>query len=108
MGRVNHCWRDACAAALAESDPENVVGRLQYAITALERRYAEWGSDPGTPAELNAIRQAVFALERRMKKKIEMNSAGPPPTEGRISAETEPGVADALNNVRRLLVVLRS
>ena len=63
MGSVRDSWQEACAAALGESDPVRLVGRIESTITALERRYAEWGSDPGTPAELNTILKAISALE---------------------------------------------
>ena len=60
MGRVSHSWREPWASALAESDPSKVLGRIEYAIATIERRYAEWESDPGTPAELKAIQKAIF------------------------------------------------
>jgi hypothetical protein len=42
MGRVCHSWREACASALAESDPGKVPGRIESAINAMEGRYVEW------------------------------------------------------------------
>ena len=69
MGRVPHFWREAYELALRESDPSKVIGRIEYAIIALERRYSEWGTDPGTPAELTAIQECIFVLERLMKHK---------------------------------------
>jgi len=68
MGPVRHSWQEDCAAALGESDPVWLLGRIENRITALERRYSEWGSDPGTPAELNAIKEALSALERLMNE----------------------------------------
>jgi len=68
MRRVPHFWRVAYELALTESDPSKLAGRIEYAIYALERRYAEWGTDPGTPAELAAIQKCVSALQRLMKQ----------------------------------------
>jgi len=69
MGRVPHSWREAYASALRESDPSKLIGRIEYAITAIERRYSEWGTEPGTPAELTAIQTCISALVRLMKQK---------------------------------------
>ena len=68
MGRVPHSWREAYASALKESDPSRLIGRIEYAITAIEKRYSEWGTDPGTPAELTAIQTCISALMRLMKQ----------------------------------------
>ena len=78
MGPVRDSWQEACAAALGESDPVRLLGRILSTITALERRFAEWGSDPGTPAELNAMRKALSALESRMNETLtkEVESCG--------------------------------
>jgi hypothetical protein len=38
MGRVFHSWRQSCASALKESDPTNLLGRIECTITELERR----------------------------------------------------------------------
>lgn len=70
MGPVRDSWQEACAAALGESDPVRMLGRILSTITALERRFAEWGSDPGTPAELKAMRKALSALETRMNETL--------------------------------------
>jgi len=69
MRRVPHSWRKAYELALIESDPNKLIGRVEYALNALERRYSEWGTNPGTPAELTAIQQCISALERLMKQK---------------------------------------
>ena len=69
MGRVPHTWREAYASALRESDPSKLIGHIEYAITAIERRYSEWGTEPGTPAELTAIQTCISALVRLMKQK---------------------------------------
>jgi hypothetical protein len=69
MRRVPHSWREAYELALIESDPSKLIGRIEYALNVLERRYSEWGTDPGTPAELTAIRMCISALERLMKQK---------------------------------------
>jgi hypothetical protein len=70
MGPVRDCWQEACAAALAESDPVRLVGRIGSTITALERRYSEWGMDPATPAELTSILNALSALQRLMNETV--------------------------------------
>ena len=106
MGRARHCWQDACEAALAESDPSKVIGRAEYAIMALERRYAEWDSLPGTPAELNAIHEAILALESLMKEESARASIAKV-TDG-ISPAPEHRMADKLGQVRRLFRVPRS
>jgi hypothetical protein len=98
MGRVSHSWREPWASALAESDPSKLLGRIEYAIAALERRYAEWESNPGTPAELKAIQKAIFSLERLMKQDLGRHGAVPPGATWRISDATEPN--RATNSVR--------
>jgi len=57
-----YLWQAACDAALSESDPTQVIGRIYYALYTLERRYAGWGSNPGTSAELIAIQKSISAL----------------------------------------------
>jgi hypothetical protein len=69
MRRVPHSWREAYELALIESDPNKLIGRIEYALNALERRYSQWGTHPGTPAELAAIQKSISALERLMKQK---------------------------------------
>jgi hypothetical protein len=54
--------------ALIESDPVQVIERIEYAIYALERRHSGWGTDPGTPTELAAIQRCISALARLMKQ----------------------------------------
>ena len=68
MRRVPHSWREAYELALTEPDPSKLIGRIQYSLNVLERRYSEWGIDPGTPAELIAIRKCISALQRLMKQ----------------------------------------
>jgi len=85
MRRVRHSWREACAAALGESHPARVLGRIERTITALERRYAEWGSHPGTPAELKAIRKALSALEGLMNETLVGDGEAPRRDVGQIS-----------------------
>ena len=69
MRRVPHSWREAYELALIESDPNKLIGRIEYALNALERRYSQWGTHPGTPAELAAIQKSISALERLLKQK---------------------------------------
>jgi hypothetical protein len=70
MGRVRYSWRKTCASALKESDQARLLGCIECVITALEKRYAEWGSDPGSQAELIAIQNAICALECLMNKTL--------------------------------------
>ena len=69
MGRVPHSWREAYELALIESDPSRLLGRIEYAINALERRCSEWETDPGTPAEVMAIQKCISTLKRLVKQK---------------------------------------
>jgi hypothetical protein len=69
MGPVRHFWQADCAA-LGKSDPVWLLGRIESRIAALERRYSQWGSDPGTPAELRAIQSALSALQRLMNETL--------------------------------------
>jgi hypothetical protein len=108
MGHARHSWREACASALTEPDPKKVPSRLEYAISALERRYAEWESHPGTSAELSAIQKTVLALERLMKEKLGSSRALPPVGQRAFSDTTDHSVATELGHVRRLFLVLRS
>ena len=68
MRRVSHYWLEAYELALKEPDPGEVIGRIEYAIYALERRYSEWVTDPGTPAELASIQKCISALARLVKQ----------------------------------------
>jgi len=61
-------WREAYELALIESDPIKVIGRIEYAMYALERRYSGWGTAPGTPAELAAIQKCISSLARLLKQ----------------------------------------
>jgi len=63
-----HSWDEAYASALSESDPDKFIGRIEYAISTIERRYSEWGTHPGTAAELTALQKCIFALKRRIKQ----------------------------------------
>jgi hypothetical protein len=69
MGPVRHFWQADCAA-LGKYDPVWLLGRIESRIAALERRYSQWGSDPGTPAELRAIQNALSALQRLMNETL--------------------------------------
>ena len=107
MAHARLSWREACDSALQESDPKKLLGCIEYAITTLERRYAEWDTDPGTAAELNAIRKTILALERHIRKRLGYGADPPKATEGTSDA-TEHSVASGLGQVRRLFRVLRS
>jgi hypothetical protein len=108
MGRASHSWRELWASALAETDPSKLLGRIEYAIATIEKRYAEWESDPGTPAELKAIQNAICCLERLMKQELGRYGAVLPGATWRISDATEPDVANELGQVRRFFPVRRS
>ncbi len=109
MGRVRHSWREAFLSVLDESDPDKLPGRIENAITALERRYAEWGCDPGTPAELNTIQKALSALGRLMNEERVTCWDAPPLREAReISDATRHNLANELKHVQHLFVVLRT
>jgi len=69
MGRITHSWQEAYALAFRESDPDKLIGRIEYALIAIERRYSEWGTEPGTPAELRAIQKCISVLQRLIKQK---------------------------------------
>ena len=69
MGRIPHSWQEAYALAFRESDPDKLIGRIEYALIAIERRYSEWETYPGTPAELRAIQKCISALQRLVKEK---------------------------------------
>ena len=63
-----------------------MIGRIEYAIIAIERRYSQWGTDPGTTAELMAIQKCISALKRLMKEEQVRNHGALVPTSGGIDA----------------------
>ena len=68
MRGVPHSWREAYELALMESDPSRLLGRVEYALNALERRCSEWGTDPGAPAEGMAIQKCISTLKGMVKQ----------------------------------------
>lgn len=94
MRRVPHSWREAYELALVESDPNKVIGRIEYAMYTLERRYSEWGTDPGTPAELAAIRTCISALARLMKQNRLRKHGAVPSTSTKSSKGTKQDVSE--------------
>jgi hypothetical protein len=68
MRRVPHSWLEAYESALIESDPNKLIGRVEYALNMLERRCSDWGIDPGTAAELTAIQKCISALQRLLRR----------------------------------------
>jgi hypothetical protein len=68
MRRLPHSWREAYELALIESDPNRLLGRIEYALNTLERRCSEWVTDPGTPAEGVAIEKCISSLKRLVKQ----------------------------------------
>jgi hypothetical protein len=108
MGRIRHSWQKAFLSALDESDPDELPGRIEYAISTLERRYAEWGSDPGTSAELNAIQKALSALGRLMNEELAKYQDAPLREEQEISDATRRNLTSELGHIRHLFLVLGS
>jgi hypothetical protein len=58
---------------------------IEVTMTALQRRYAEWGSDPATPAELTSILNALSALQRLMNETLARYGEAPDTDRGEIS-----------------------
>ncbi len=109
MGRVPHSWQKAYELALKESDPSKFIGRIEYAIMALERRYSEWGSDPGTGAELTAIQKCISVLERKMKQELAGNQGAVPSTAPeRSSNATQRSTTKDQEQVTSLSLVVQS
>jgi len=71
MIRTLSAWREACAAALSESEERKLLPQVECAINALERRCAEWGDDPGSPEELKAILRSITEIEGVISKTFE-------------------------------------
>jgi len=55
MRGESYPWREVCASALRETNSKKLITRIEHAIAAIERRYAEWASNPGTPDELSPL-----------------------------------------------------
>ena len=105
---MGHSWQEACGAALTESDTTKLLSRIEDVITAFERRYAEWGIDPGTPAELNAIRKSLSNIERLIRDKLAPYGEAPL-KEGREPSDAiQRSLACELMHVRHMFLVLRS
>jgi hypothetical protein len=106
MARVRHSWREACALALKESDPTKLVGTIEYALTTLERRYAECEFAPLTPAERKAIRKTILALQQRLEEKLAAYPAVDPRVK-KVSKMPADVIARELAHARHLLYILR-
>jgi hypothetical protein len=106
MERARHSWREACALALKESDPKKLFGRIEYALTTLERRYAECEFAPLTPAERKAIRKMILALEQRLQEKLAAYPAVDPRVK-KLSSMPEDVIVRELAHARHLLYILR-
>ena len=109
MRRENYAWREVCALALRESDPKKLITRIEHAIAAIERRYAEWAGNPGTPDELRLIRQTISHLEGLLQEKLLTNRS----VDVRMSAaptadSAEKGIATEFDRHTKRLVFLRS
>jgi hypothetical protein len=110
MGCARYAWPEVCVSALRESDPKKLIACIDYAITAIERRHAEWESNPGTPDELRDIRKTISHLESLLKEKLLTNGAvdvrrsaakTSDPAEERIAAEFD-------GQIKQLPLSLRS
>jgi hypothetical protein len=107
MRRVGHSWREACALAIAESDPRKFIGRIDCAITALERRYAECESDPLTPTELTEIRKSLAALERVMQDKLREYASDHSRASENVSTVRREALLKELDHAKHVMRVLR-
>jgi len=104
---MGHSWQKACAAALTESDTTKLLSRIEDVITAFERRYAEWGIDPGTPAELNAMRKSLSNIERLIRDNLAPYGEASLKEGGEPSDATQRSLASELVHVRHMFLVLR-
>jgi len=110
MVSASYSWQEVCASALGESDPKKLISCVERAIAAIERRYADLGSNPGTPKELRAIRKAISALERHLTEKLIPHIAvdAPKPPVRISGAAPERPASEFDMHARRLLLCLRS
>jgi hypothetical protein len=69
---------------------------------------AEWGSDPGTPADLTAIQKALSVLERLMNEALARYGEAPRREVAEISDAAQFSLAKELGRVRHLFLPLRS
>lgn len=63
--RPKRSWQAACYSALKEPDPDKALPLLESSLCQLEKRYAEWGSIPGTQEELDDLLRTIAALRQR-------------------------------------------
>jgi hypothetical protein len=105
---MGHSWQEACAGALTESDTTMLLSRIEDVITAFERRYAEWGIDPGTPAELNAMRKSMSNIERLIRDTLAAYGEASLKGAGEPSDATQRSLASELVHVQHMFLVLRS
>lgn len=109
MGPASYAWREVCASALRESDPKELAARIERAMAAIERRYAEWPSNPGTPDEMRLIRKTISGLKRLLQESVLTNrSVGVRNSAARTSAPAVKAIATKLDGNIKRLVVLRS
>ena len=71
MIQTGSAWQEACAAVLSESNEGKLLARVEFAINALQVRFAEWGDDPGSPEELKTILQSIRQMDQRISKTLE-------------------------------------
>ena len=110
MGRASYAWREVCVSALRESDPTKLIACIDDAISAIERRHAEWESNPGTPDELKLIRTTILGLESLLKEKLGTHGrVDVRRSEARTSDPGEELIATEFDGqIKRLLLSLRS
>ena len=61
-----HQWQLAYNAVRMESDSAKVFPLLWCAVMALERRSAEWDTEPGTKDEVSAVLESISTLRERL------------------------------------------
>ena len=66
MAALPYSWQKFCVKPLRETDSRRALRLLEVAICAIEQRYAEWHTSPGTPEEVAAIREAISKLRARL------------------------------------------
>ena len=109
MGPASYAWREVCASALRESDPKKLTARIEHAIAAIERRYAEWPSNPGTPEEMRLIRKTITGLKRLLQEKVLTNrSVDVRNSAARTSDPAVKAIATKFDGHIKRLVFLRS
>lgn len=69
-------WQESCAEPPHATDPEQALRLIELAVCAIEKRYAEWQSRPGTPEELAVIRETISKLRTDLRRLQRLESRG--------------------------------